>query len=538
MDGFSSLGGGLSACLNASVKIFEITYQLKAVEQQTSDLLSTTRLVDHDVKEARRLRRLKVAFLGVSERAWMDGVIDHTESALRAVAQLIEPARVDKTTSQGINFGNRVMWVFRDNPQVRDRHQRLVLCHQSLTAVISCLYSKDMVGTAPMADDNELEEQPPPYDSELHDFLSWRHRKRSHVDLTERGNRATGSPSSTRSRSIASTEISQSSPRRPSNLNRLSSQASLTKEIPETYATVPERQSPPPTSDLFETAGEQLNNNPLLHPPARSQRPTYRPWHNNDQTGQDSRGNEVSNSTAASPTLDIQLRDQDSLFRWTLPEIDTSSLTGMINEQAFHHHHHHGSHDGFGIHDDAACSTTVSAATAAASAADSPHLTPPDHHHHHPPSAWTGLPTTSEPNCGYDDWSTKPQPPGRRHRCNNNNNNNNNGPESSWTETHAIGPPRRWPPITITGERRDDDDQGPTVVVGQRRQHGPDAARRVPCCRPTCQEQERCTAVIAAPRTGGVRRGSRDWLAYQATRGGCECELGHWHGDGDGDGGF
>ena len=268
MDGFSSLGGGITACLNASINIFEITYQLKAVEQQTSDLLSTTRLVDHDVKEARRLRRLKVAFLSVSERAWMDGVIDHTESALRAVAQLIEPARVDKTTSQSINFGNRVMWVFRDNPQVRDRHQRLGLCHQSLTTIISCLYSKDTVGTAPMVDDNTTEEQPPPYDSELHDFLSWRHRKRSHADLTEGRNTATGSPSSTRSRSIASTEISQISPRKLSNPNGLSPPASLIKELSETYATVPEPQSPSPTSDLFE--GEHLNNSPLLWPPVRS----------------------------------------------------------------------------------------------------------------------------------------------------------------------------------------------------------------------------------------------------------------------------
>ena len=361
-----------------------------------------------------------------------------------------------------------------------------------------------------MADDDTTEEQPPAYDSELHDFLSWRHRKRSHADLTERGSRATGSPSSTRSRSIASAEISQSSPRKPSNPDRLSPPASSPKELSETHATVPEEQSPSPTSNLFEPEGEHLDNSPLLCPPARSQRPN-RPCHN-EKTGTDPCENEVPNITA--PTLDIQLRDQDTLFRWTLPEIDTSSLTWMISDQAFHHHH--GSH-GLGIHHDArstprhdatthrdrevqpspssatpsSTGTTVSPTTTAASAADSPHLPPLDH----PSSASTGIPTPG-PNRGYG----SPKPPGT-HRC--------DGPES-WSESHAMG--RR--PLIITFER---DDQGPTVGQWQ---HRPDAAGRVPC--PTSQQG---TATIAVPRTS-VRRGGRDWLAYQATRG----ELEHRRG--------
>ncbi len=115
--------------------------------------------------------------LNNSERSWIDGIVDDTESALRGVARLIEPARVDKATKEGINFSNRFMWVFRDNPQVRDKHVRLSVCHQSLMAVIACLYSKDVVVIAPVPS-KKKEEQPPPYDSQLEELFNWRNRRR------------------------------------------------------------------------------------------------------------------------------------------------------------------------------------------------------------------------------------------------------------------------------------------------------------------------------------------------------------------------
>lgn len=115
--------------------------------------------------------------LNNSERSWIDGIVDDTESALRGVARLIEPARVDKATKESINFGNRFMWVFRDNPQVRDKGVRLSVCHQSLMAVIACLYSKDVVVIAPVPSKRK-EEQPPPYDSQLEELFNWRNRRR------------------------------------------------------------------------------------------------------------------------------------------------------------------------------------------------------------------------------------------------------------------------------------------------------------------------------------------------------------------------
>ena len=178
---------GVSACINSSIRILEVTYQLKAVDEQTADLLSTTRHVDNNLNEARRLRRLKVTLLDAGERAWIDGVIQDTDKALCAVAQLIEPARVDKNVKEAINFRNKVMWVFRDNPKIRDKHAALTLCHQSLMTVIACLHSKDSTVIESLAR-LEKAERPPPYDPQTEDLFNWRNqrrRKKSNMDLRD-----------------------------------------------------------------------------------------------------------------------------------------------------------------------------------------------------------------------------------------------------------------------------------------------------------------------------------------------------------------
>ena len=191
----------ITAGVNTSIRLFEVTYQLKAVDEQAADLLSTTKHVDRNLNEARRLRRLKAKLLTTGESTWMDGIIDDTDRALRGVANLVEPARVDQSTKNSINFGHRVMWVFRDNPQVRDKHQRLSMCHQSLTAVISCLYSKDMVVLAP-APENKTEQpqqQPPPYDPEMPSLFEWRRERSRNRSTSNIGNNALGSPDSFKS---------------------------------------------------------------------------------------------------------------------------------------------------------------------------------------------------------------------------------------------------------------------------------------------------------------------------------------------------
>lgn len=68
------------------------------------------------------------------------------------------------------------MWVFRDNPKVRDKHVRLSICHQSLSSVIACFYSKDVVVVAPLPEEKP-QERLPLYDPQMEQLLNWRNRR-------------------------------------------------------------------------------------------------------------------------------------------------------------------------------------------------------------------------------------------------------------------------------------------------------------------------------------------------------------------------
>jgi len=167
----------ITAGITTVIKIFEVTYQLKAVGEQTTDLLDTTQHVELNIREARRLRRLKDSLLNAGERTWMDKVIEDTEKAVRTVAQLIEPSRVGMQTKQGIDLGHRAVWVFRESPKVRDKFARLSVCHQTLNTVVACLYSRDVIVVAPVAED-KVKDPPPPYDPRMDELFDWRRNNR------------------------------------------------------------------------------------------------------------------------------------------------------------------------------------------------------------------------------------------------------------------------------------------------------------------------------------------------------------------------
>ena len=178
--------------LKTFYEIFELHTCIKAVDEQNKDLLSTTHHVAFNVQEARRLRRTKTSFLDYSENLWMENVIKDTEEALLAVAQLIEPIRVNRVVKQKIDFGNKVEWVFKQNAQVAGKHARLNTCCQFLTTVIASLHSKNAGVPAPM-----LEEHVPPYNFSMERFLNWEsHRKRRRSSIS-----SSGETNDTRSRS-------------------------------------------------------------------------------------------------------------------------------------------------------------------------------------------------------------------------------------------------------------------------------------------------------------------------------------------------
>ena len=220
--------------INATIKILEVTYQLKAVDEQTADLLSTTRHVDFMVKEAHRLRRLKAGLLNASERTMIDQVISDTEDALRSVARLVESCRVDKATKNGIGFGHRVMWVFRDNPNVRDKHQKLQVCHQSLSIAFTCLYSKDVVVIAP-APERSSEEQPPPYDPQLKELLGWQNRRKGRKSQEGREDHSRENIVEMSAGSSNATIADPLSPRLLDTLDKDGDASSLSSHLPEMF---------------------------------------------------------------------------------------------------------------------------------------------------------------------------------------------------------------------------------------------------------------------------------------------------------------
>ncbi|KAG8527805.1 uncharacterized protein KY384_007959 [Bacidia gigantensis] len=263
----------LASGVNSSIKILEVTYQLKAVGEQTTDLLRTTEHVDRNVNEARRLRRLKTALISNDERIWMDRVIEDTERALREVAHLIEPARVDVMTQDSVKSWNRILWVFRDSPKVRDKHNRLSICHQSLMTVVGGLYAKDVVVITPM-EGTRKEEQPPPYSPEMEAILNWRKKRTKSLASVKSSDVTTSPPFSIPS----SPTISQHSSLSLTDVRLLEpSQDTFAKEALDIYHqarlsfTEPVRPSPLPysaaTSDTVPTLGHHIPEASALRSP-------------------------------------------------------------------------------------------------------------------------------------------------------------------------------------------------------------------------------------------------------------------------------
>ncbi|MCJ1381370.1 hypothetical protein MMC17_004480 [Xylographa soralifera] len=166
------MASDISSGINSVIKILELSYQLKAVGEQTRDLLRITTNFARDLRQARLLRRARENLLSASDKAWMDDQIKAAEVEFKEVEKLIESARVDMSTKHGIDFAHRVLWVFRDNPKVQDKHRGLQMSHQSLMAVISACYSRDVtVVVSGMIDETQLS---PSHDPEISNLYSWR----------------------------------------------------------------------------------------------------------------------------------------------------------------------------------------------------------------------------------------------------------------------------------------------------------------------------------------------------------------------------
>jgi hypothetical protein len=137
----------ITSVFTATLRISQAVYELKAVGEQTRDLLDTTKHIDDSMRNVRVVRRQKSALLTATEKEWVDCQIKNTEKAVRGVAALIEPARVDMQTksnsTKDIRFKNRVMFVLRDSPNVAVQLTKLSIATQGLNAAMGVLCTRE-----------------------------------------------------------------------------------------------------------------------------------------------------------------------------------------------------------------------------------------------------------------------------------------------------------------------------------------------------------------------------------------------------------
>lgn len=175
---FSLVASSLTSGLTLVIRICEFTYALQAASEQTFAYLRTTEHVSENIKTARRLRRQSSNLLSAEEKKDMDRVIRETETAVRSVAILLEPARVDKEADQKIKLTTRGLWVLRDNPNISAALSRLQIAHHALNQVIGSLRAPRSADELVLAESN-LKPPPPAY--EASQLLHW--RMQSRLDL-------------------------------------------------------------------------------------------------------------------------------------------------------------------------------------------------------------------------------------------------------------------------------------------------------------------------------------------------------------------
>ena len=142
-----ALDGGVSAfgsVFNASWKIATVVYELKAVGEQTRDLLDTTSQVSSTLQHAQVLRRQRSGLLNSTEKKWIDDVLQASDRAVGNVAALIEPARVDMQTNfNKIKLLTRSQFILRDSPKVQVQLGRLGIAAHGLNTAMGVLCHRD-----------------------------------------------------------------------------------------------------------------------------------------------------------------------------------------------------------------------------------------------------------------------------------------------------------------------------------------------------------------------------------------------------------
>ena len=165
-------------------KIIEIFYELYVADERIGDVLGTIRHITLNVENVRGLRRLNAGRLSTRDLAWIDALIGDTADAIGELAALVERARVDKETKEKISWWNKGCWVAYFGPKVREKYQKLTMCHQSLLAVFPFLFNNHS-GLASVLEETKGDNQQP-CDPTMMKWLGWQdqqQRRRSNTSF-------------------------------------------------------------------------------------------------------------------------------------------------------------------------------------------------------------------------------------------------------------------------------------------------------------------------------------------------------------------
>ncbi|KAI7232897.1 hypothetical protein KC330_g5671 [Hortaea werneckii] len=168
MSAMAEVGSALSAISTAftlTLRIAEKVYEIKAVDQETRDLLGMTDSINHKLDVGRKLRRQKSDLFEPDEKTIIDTDLNDAEKAVSSVAGLIEPARADMQVYGGrTRVGTRIIWVVRDSAHIAVSLGKLNIAASGLNSTLSTLMGRNIShNPAPPPSKTDFLKPPPTY---------------------------------------------------------------------------------------------------------------------------------------------------------------------------------------------------------------------------------------------------------------------------------------------------------------------------------------------------------------------------------------
>jgi hypothetical protein len=176
---WSAVASGLTSGLTLVIRVCEFTYAMRAVDQQTFAYLKTAEHVSDNIKAARQLRRKRSGAIADWDKKEFDRIINQTEVAVKEVAILLEPARVDLDADQKIKFTTRGLWVLQKNANITAALNQMQAFNVSLNQTIHSLRTIRDLHLTPDSRSDKRSTLPPAYSRS--NLLHYRQRSRTNL---------------------------------------------------------------------------------------------------------------------------------------------------------------------------------------------------------------------------------------------------------------------------------------------------------------------------------------------------------------------